>query len=112
MKVRKKSVVVDAWKISDLLDARLGDLPEEVHEAYTEGLIEFEADRITIATLEGVMTGWRDWYLIRGIEGEWYPCDGDIYARSYEEVRQVGEKWHSIEIPAGAINPYANSPEV
>ena len=112
MKVRKLPVVVDAWKISDLLHAQFLDLPEEVKAAHVEGIIEFESDRLTVATLEGVMTGWENWYLIRGVDGEFYPCDGDIYAKTYEEVRQVGDGWHSIEIPATAIDPYANSPEV
>lgn len=89
MKVRKKPVVVDAWRIADLLDiATTGSagLPDPVRLAYLEGLIEFEVDRITIATLEGVMTGWSGWWLIRGVKAEWYPCDQEAFDKSYDIV--------------------------
>lgn len=108
MKVRKKPVVVDAWKIDDLLNAAnvgVAGLPKEVAEAYTEGLIEFEVDRITIATLEGVMTGWATWWLIRGVKGEWYPCDQEAYEQSYEEVVNLHGRWHPVEPVAGRETP-------
>lgn len=37
-------------------------------------------------TLEGVMTAKPGDYIIRGIQGEFYPCKPDIFADSYEEV--------------------------
>lgn len=113
MKVRKKPITVDAWKIEDLLRlSRMGaaTLPEEVRLAYGEGLIEFEEDeRITIATLEGVMTGWPMWWLIRGVKGEWYPCDQEAFEKSYDIV-EAEEPSLRFNVPA--VDPYANSPEV
>lgn len=87
MKVRKKPIVVDAWPIDDLLNAAnigAAGLPDKVRAAYAEGLIEFETDRITIATLEGVMTGWPTWWLICGVKQEWYPCDQEAFEKSYD----------------------------
>lgn len=84
MRVRKKPITVDAWLIDDILSTFVSDLPEEVRAGYDDGVLEFEGDRITIATIEGVMTGWGTWYLIRGIEGEFYPCEPDIFAKSYD----------------------------
>ena len=43
--------------------------------------------RMVIATLEG--GHWADLgdYVIRGVQGEFYPCKPDIFAATYEEVR-------------------------
>lgn len=83
MKVTKKPVTVDAWRVSDLLDTHIGDLPPEVLAAHKEGIVDFESDRITIATIEGTMTGWSNWWLIMGIKGEFYPCDDEVFRGSY-----------------------------
>lgn len=44
--------------------------------------------RMIIATLEG--GHWVDLgdYVIRGVQGEFYPCKPDIFAKTYEEVEQ------------------------
>lgn len=43
---------------------------------------------IAIRTLEGTMnTSLRDW-VIRGVQGEFYPCKPDIFAATYEPVSQ------------------------
>ena len=39
-----------------------------------------------IYTKEGVMTAKPGDLIIRGVAGELYPCDPDIFARTYEEV--------------------------
>lgn len=112
MKIRKKPVEVDGWRIVDLLGiARMGAaaLPKEVRQAYTEGVVEFETDRLTIATNEGVMTGWEGWWLIRGVNGEWYPCDDDAFMKSYDIVTP-DEQQKLFNTPV--FDPYANSPEV
>lgn len=41
-----------------------------------------------IKTLEGVMVAKAGDYIIRGIEGEIYPCKADIFEQTYEEVRE------------------------
>ena len=40
----------------------------------------------TVETLEGLMEGKAGDWLITGIDGEVYPCDADIFARSYDVV--------------------------
>jgi len=40
-----------------------------------------------IQTLEGEMTGKVGDYIIKGINGEFYPCKPDIFLKTYEEVR-------------------------
>jgi len=39
---------------------------------------------LTIETLEGVMTASVGDYVIRGVQGELYPCKPDIFEKTYE----------------------------
>lgn len=41
---------------------------------------------LIIPTLEGTMTASPNDYIIKGVEGEFYPCKPDIFHRTYEEV--------------------------
>jgi hypothetical protein len=41
---------------------------------------------LQIPTLEGTMLGVQGDYIIRGIQGELYPCKEDIFKASYEAV--------------------------
>ncbi len=43
-------------------------------------------EAFTVETMEGLMQGKAGDWLITGIDGEVYPCDADIFARSYEVV--------------------------
>lgn len=40
--------------------------------------------KIEIETLEGVMTASPGDYIIRGVQGEFYPCKPDIFFKTYE----------------------------
>ncbi|HEV2928402.1 MAG TPA: hypothetical protein VGW74_06905 [Propionibacteriaceae bacterium] len=81
---RKKPVEVEAmrllpgtdnWKdVCDWLAARGGE-PHMVGE----GAVEIE-------TLEGVMRADPGDYVIRGIQGEFYPCKPDIFEATYDVV--------------------------
>lgn len=43
-------------------------------------------ESVVIPTLEGDMTVSSGDYVIRGVQGEFYPCKPDIFAATYEEV--------------------------
>ncbi|QID19947.1 hypothetical protein G3580_19670 [Nitrogeniibacter mangrovi] len=43
-------------------------------------------EAFTVETLEGTMQGKAGDWLITGVDGEVYPCDADIFARTYEVV--------------------------
>lgn len=45
-------------------------------------------DRIAIHTLEGVITASPGDWVIRGVQGEFYPCKPDIFEATYEPVSQ------------------------
>lgn len=40
----------------------------------------------TVPTMEGVMKGKAGDFLIRGVKGEFYPCDAEIFKETYEEA--------------------------
>ena len=52
----------------------------------TNGFGKFTRDQpwVTIKTLEGLMRGDCDDWIIRGVKGELYPCKPDIFALTYE----------------------------
>lgn len=39
-----------------------------------------------VHTLEGIMVGKPGDYLIRGVNGEFYPCDAEIFKKTYDIV--------------------------
>jgi len=42
----------------------------------------------SIPTLEGTMTANPGDYIIKGLQGEFYPCKPDIFEASYTEVKE------------------------
>ena len=45
-------------------------------------------NRITIQTLEGEMKAPVGSWIIRGPKGEYYPCRGDIFEETYEQISE------------------------
>lgn len=62
---------------------------EDADETYVHGdllLPEYGANYLEIETLEGTMTARPGDYVIKGVQGEFYPCKPDIFAETYEAV--------------------------
>lgn len=80
---RKKPVVVDAWQWdgSDneayLITAWIGQAQVRWDPTGT---------RIGIHTLEGTMWASPGDFIIKGIQGEFYPCKPDIFWGTYDEI--------------------------
>lgn len=90
MKFRKKPVEVDAWGIRWLIGrAALGvaAVPHHVRGGIDNGTLRFAPEGLYIKTLEGGMFGRPEDVLIMGVQGEFYPCKSDIFAKTYERVR-------------------------
>jgi hypothetical protein len=47
---------------------------------------DFKEDYIVIPTLEGDMKASVGDYIIKGINGEFYPCKSDIFIKTYEKA--------------------------
>ena len=93
MKFRKKPVVIDAVQFTrEIIEAHLLDdksLPEGVQ---LRSASCHPKDRIVysyscyIDTLEGMMKVSEGDWIIKGVNGEFYPCKPDIFAATYEPV--------------------------
>lgn len=85
-KYRKKPVVIDAFLLG------VDDEPEwfmnaKARHAVRPNRTGDESNVFYIDTLEGWMKACpcKD-YIIRGVEGELYPCKADIFEKTYEAV--------------------------
>jgi hypothetical protein len=79
MKYRKKPVEIEAIQLTR-------DNWEEI-VAFTEGeAYSFHNGTCVIPTLEGNMFASEGDYIIKGVQGEFYPCKPDIFAQTYERV--------------------------
>ena len=77
-KYRKKPVVVEAALVT--VDNYWG-LATTVR-----GAARIAPPSVEIPTLEGTMVASLGDYIIRGIQGEFYPCKPDIFHETYEPV--------------------------
>ena len=104
MKYRKKPVVIEAVQLrwdtwSEMCDhAGVGKLEDgKPSGCYVDkdgnGSDEFTVDAkmgLWIPTLEGLMLGVEDDWIIKGVKGELYPCKPDIFEQTYEIVEGEG----------------------
>jgi hypothetical protein len=97
MKYRKKPVVIEAWKVSELsynAARNWAALPQCIKDAYDRhgqcGIVFGEnPQRIFIKTLEGEMIAEQSDWVICGVNGELYPCKPDIFEKMYEKVEET-----------------------
>lgn len=47
---------------------------------------KFTTTLLTIKTLEGIMIAQVGDFIIRGVDGEFYPCKPDIFEKTYDKV--------------------------
>ena len=84
---RKKPVVIEAFKWT--ADVTQTEDPDWIIEALKDGSVEIVNDgtrnvQLAISTLEGTMIASRGDYIIKGVQGEIYPCKPDIFEQTYE----------------------------
>ena len=81
----KKPITIDARQIGDILERLDNDglLESWVEDAFTAGTVRRHLSGLMVNTMEGSMYGADEWWLIRGIKGELYPCDPVIFEASY-----------------------------
>jgi hypothetical protein len=105
MRFRKKPVEVEAMRI----EADNGNRNKDGSEPFPDpnvrsiakvsgwllgnGFRDFKVDGdspfgIAIQTLEGVMVASPGDYIIRGVQGEFYPCKPDIFEATYEPATE------------------------
>ena len=94
-KYTKKPVTVEAieWTGSNIEDIKKFDGCDRVY---------FRLGTLCINTLEGDMKATNGDYIIKGVDGELYPCKPEIFKKTYEEcivvedmVYSEGELWNN-----------------
>lgn len=77
---RKKPVVIEAILFTGHNDAECLSFCPSARDP------EDKRPNLIIPTLEGEMLVSVGDYIIKGVQGEFYPCKPDIFASTYEEV--------------------------
>ena len=91
MRYRKKPIEIEAYRIEN--NALVDAFPEWLIQAHKDGIFAFvEPDKFNphwVASVETdrgkVFVNWGDW-IIKGVNGELYPCAPDIFEETYEPV--------------------------
>ena len=96
LQYRKKPVVIEAFQMTRERRNDHSDWPAWLTDAWngepnksgtlqrTMPFGENPTDELEIVTLEGIhRVNWGDW-IIRGVQGELYPCKPEIFAATYE----------------------------
>lgn len=105
-KYRKKPVVIEAFRLNER-----GLVAEDwFWDAVTRNEIithcfgkhEPEPAWCEIKTLEGVMVAKAGDYIIRGVNGEIYPCKTDIFNKTYDEL-DMCEKECTADTPIETV---------
>lgn len=84
MKFRKKPVEIEAIKFDGWNWAECYQFMSNEPLLFPQVLEVRE--KIEIETLEGTMTASRGDWIIKGVNGEFYPCKPDIFEKTYEVV--------------------------
>ncbi len=95
MKFRKKPVVIEAIRfdgsiisVNEIIGwAHAGLLPENNSIIYVAGQHRKDFS-LHIRTLEGTMLACPGDWIIKGVNGEFYPCKPDIFEKTYERVSE------------------------
>jgi hypothetical protein len=89
-KFRKKPVVIEAVQWDGKNFDELMNFMQEFHGhklAYEDAEASaYKNKELFIKTLEGVMIATKNDWIIKGVNGEFYPCKPDIFEKTYEKV--------------------------
>lgn len=81
MKFRKKPIVIEAVQYTgkNLQEIFAFTASQEIED-------DFLTSELVIKTLEGDMKASVNDWIIKGVNGEFYPCKPDIFEKSYERL--------------------------
>jgi hypothetical protein len=100
LKYRKKPFVIEAFQMTAERWSDHREWPDWLKQAWSKPRYERGSlsvpvpddshnvgpDKLRVMTLEGMLTVSVDDYIIRGVQGELYPCKPDIFEATYEEA--------------------------
>lgn len=85
MRYRKRPVEVEAELFTDNNSA------ERIVE-WADGAVraiygrDGQVHHLEVETMEGTMLAPPGWYIIKGVQGEFYPCKETVFEQTYEKV--------------------------
>lgn len=82
MKYRKKPVEIEALQYTG---DNISEICKFMHKDINHVMF---SGHVYIETLEGVMKVSKGDYIIKGVEGEFYPCAKSIFEKTYEVVKE------------------------
>ena len=101
-KYRKKPIVIDAIQFNaETKDRCFNFVTCNKYPDFRNGI-----PVLVIQTLEGNMEVVFGDYIIKGIQGEFYPCKEDIFNETYEEVSHHHNMIYTGVSRIGEIKPY------
>ena len=93
MLYRKKPVVIEAIQWTGRNDKEIEDFVGDSFYDYADNCVKYLPDSeqykskmMGIKTLEGIMYASVNDYIIKGVDGEFYPCKPEIFEKTYEQV--------------------------
>ena len=86
MKARKKPVVVEVMQLKMVSSRSYRKCKEFVGDSWIH-YDEMPSGFPGIRTLEGVMEISDNDYIIKGVDGEFYPCKPEIFHKTYEVIK-------------------------
>lgn len=95
-KYRKKPIVIDAIQLEDsqvsilkvlrFMGQKVNLNTSIASDRFDDYCSMVSKEGMKINTLEGTMTASIGDYIIKGVNGEFYPCKPDIFQKTYEKV--------------------------
>lgn len=99
MKYVKKTVAIEAVQFKDASLACMDELSEFMNG--TQAIVHSSGEpKLEIETLEGTMTASLGDFIIKGVNGEFYPCKPDIFEKTYiseENIGQLSDGYHTFD---------------
>ena len=93
MKYRKKPIIIEAiqWNgknIKEIMKFLESEFKYQKGTMYITAKFTYEPNTnlLKIMTLEGEMKANINDFIIKGVNGEYYPCKPDIFLKTYEKV--------------------------
>jgi hypothetical protein len=81
----KKPVIIEAVQWTGENKLEISEFVQDSERRY-----DFKGDALFIHTLEGSMRASKGDYIIKGIEGEFYPCKPEIFEKTYANENEIG----------------------
>lgn len=91
IKYKKKPVIIEAVQFKS--DMSIKDLNDLIDFIGMKNIVDIGRDNLylTIRTLEGNMIASPGDYIIKGVQGEFYPCKPDIFNQTYDKVEEIND---------------------